>query len=228
MFSRDFPTIGLEFWDEWTWHADFETFRCRCKWTALKILIHHNNPNKTLSLTPPYMAGTLLLPHIRWLNDNGTMRETFWHRASRMKPFSWPIWSRALRDCKVQGRKRMGGCCMLFSSVFLETTWAYCRSLGHHGNQAQMSTFRPHFSSAARISRFTDYTSCIESDVGISVVLLCVYIPPPLTFLCSNIAQLLVDRAISYPPELGIAIVLKLCNSKLRINVSINCVIFNV
>lgn len=58
---------------------------------------------------------------------------------------------------------------------------------------------------------------CIVSDVGISVVLLCNCFFPSssMYLLCSLIAQLLVDRTISYPPELGNTMV-SLCSETLR------------
>lgn len=169
---RDFPTIGVEFWDEWTcW---FWKFIFRCKWTALKILIHHKTLIKRFLWNHLTWPGLCCYPTLDGWKTMALWEKVFDITAPEWNHFHSRFGSRALRDCKVQRRKRMGGCWMLFSSVFLETTWTYCRSLGHHGNQAQMSSFSPHFSSAARISRFTDYTSCIESDVGISVVLLCV------------------------------------------------------
>lgn len=71
-----------------------------------------------------------------------------------------------------------------------------------------------------RINGFTGHTSCFAFYLMWGSVLCCCVIfffLSSLYPLCSQIAQLLVDRAISYPPELGNTMV-SLCSKTLQFN----------
>lgn len=91
------------------------------------------------------------------------------------------------------------------------TTWARRQLPGHR--KCRNSDFFC-FSCEEKLIHRPYLMLCIVSEVGIGVVWFVFF---PLYPLCSHIAQLLVDRAISYPPELGNTMV-SLCSKTLPFN----------
>lgn len=125
------------------------------------------------------------------LNGEMTMPlyETFWSAAKHSRQ----LWEQGL------GRMQR----TWNDLIFLETT-ANLSSPSVMRTPQKCRNFS--VSTAVRISGFTGHTSCFALCLIRGSVLCCyviIFSPSSICPLCSLLTQLLVDRTISYPPELG-------------------------